>query len=331
MQNRSYLDRLDRHVAGGLRGLPESFRARHAEFARGLQQDDGGFPGRAGPSDLYYTGFALRTLAMLGDHDPQVWGRAAAFVQGEPERASDVVGCFSMLHARRLVASQGHRCWDDLDEHRCAAHCRAVLERHRCDGGYARRSGGAASLYHTFLAALCLELLDGCRPDPAAVVRLVQQRSRPDGGLCDLGEAERGETNPTAAGVALLAMAKALDRPRAQAIARFLALMQRPDGGFAAHGDAPVSDLLSTFTAVVSLAALRSLAAVRRADVARSVRRLEALPGGFCGAAVGDDPDAEYTYYGLGVVGILHGHATSWPARLARWASRPVPWLGRRS
>jgi len=186
-------------------------------------------------------------------------------------------------------------------------------------------------LYHTFLAALCLELLDGCRPDPAAVVRLVQQRSRPDGGLCDLGEAERGETNPTAAGVALLAMAKALDRPRAQAIARFLALMQRPDGGFAAHGDAPVSDLLSTFTAVVSLAALRSLAAVRRADVARSVRRLEALPGGFCGAAVGDDPDAEYTYYGLGVVGILHGHATSWPARLARWASRPVPWLGRRS
>ena len=45
-----------------------------------LQRADGGFAGRQGLSDLYYTSFALRTLAILGELHGSVAERAAGFL-----------------------------------------------------------------------------------------------------------------------------------------------------------------------------------------------------------------------------------------------------------
>ena len=80
MQPEPYLPRLTARLADGLQRLPDDFRARHADFVRRHQNRDGGFPGREGGSDVYYTGFALRCLAVLDALTPDVVGRAAAFL-----------------------------------------------------------------------------------------------------------------------------------------------------------------------------------------------------------------------------------------------------------
>ena len=45
--------------------MPAGTRRRHTDYLTAAQNPDGGFPGREGGSDLYYTGFALRSLAVL--------------------------------------------------------------------------------------------------------------------------------------------------------------------------------------------------------------------------------------------------------------------------
>src|SRR5690242_4880961 len=76
MQPEPYLPRLTARLADGLSRQPADFRARHADFVRRCQRPDGGFPGREGGSDLYYTGFALRCLAVLDALTPDLLDRA---------------------------------------------------------------------------------------------------------------------------------------------------------------------------------------------------------------------------------------------------------------
>ena len=59
----SYLDMLDELLRPGIAGLGQRFVDLQVDFVAGCQQPDGGFSGRQGQSDLYYTDFALRTLA----------------------------------------------------------------------------------------------------------------------------------------------------------------------------------------------------------------------------------------------------------------------------
>ncbi len=60
-----YLPRLNARLADTVARLPETTRLRHITYLRSAQNPDGGFSGREGGSDLYYTGFALRGLAVL--------------------------------------------------------------------------------------------------------------------------------------------------------------------------------------------------------------------------------------------------------------------------
>ena len=61
----SYLAGLTLRLAAGAMQFDDYFRQRHAAYLAAAQQEDGGFPGREGPADLYYTGFGLRGLALL--------------------------------------------------------------------------------------------------------------------------------------------------------------------------------------------------------------------------------------------------------------------------
>ena len=202
--------------------------------------------GRGRDADLYYTGFALRSLAVLGAGAPAVWSRAAGYVRAQRTAPTDPIDCFSLLHAKHLARAHGGEAWSVADERQCVEHCHEVLAAHEATGGgWARQPGAAASLYSTFLASLCMQSTGRPAPDAVAVV---QARQCPDGGFSDLGESGRGETNPTAAAVALLQLAGALDACGPQGTTEFLLSMQREDGGFAAHASAPVTDLLSTFT-----------------------------------------------------------------------------------
>ena len=302
----SYLSRLAERLRSGLAAVARAFRRRQAEYLRGVQNADGGFAGRRGPSDVYYTVFALRAADMLDVRAADFWRHAAAFVRKNSTEPSDVTDCVSLLAARDLLARHRQTLWCETCAPERIDTVRATLERFRLPlGGFARAAGGEISLYHTFLAGLCFELLGESTPDGEATGALARSRQLSDGGFADLGRVERSGTNQTAAALGVLRLVGALGESGAAAAAGYLVEMQRPDGGFAAHAEAPMSDLMSTFTALETLVHLGRIRDVRLSDVGRYVKSLAAPGGGFA-ATTGDDAiDVEYTYYGLGTLALL--------------------------
>ena len=63
----TYLENLTLRLAAGLGELPAEVREPHVRYLKSAQRSDGGFAGRDGGSDLYYTGFGLRGLAVLAN------------------------------------------------------------------------------------------------------------------------------------------------------------------------------------------------------------------------------------------------------------------------
>src|SRR5262249_53901198 len=152
------------------------------------QNPDGGFPGREGGSDLYYTGFALRCLAVLDALTPDSLERAAGFLRSALTQQASVVDFFSLLYSCLLVQSGGGpyvRPGAPADWPERAA---ATLETFRTtDGGYAKNAGArAGSTYHAFLVGLCYQLLGRQLPRPEETLRFVASRRREDGGYVEI-------------------------------------------------------------------------------------------------------------------------------------------------
>jgi geranylgeranyl transferase type-2 subunit beta len=306
-----YLPRLTLRLAAGVSRLPAEVRARHAAYLAAAQNADGGFSGREGGSDLYYTGFALRGLAVLDALTLDISERAASFLRDTLTRQASAIDFFSLLYSCLLVQLTGgpdvlgasppgwpERVADTLESFRTS------------DGGYAKTAGGiSGSTYHTFLIALCYQLLGRTVPRLAEVVRFVASRRREDGGYVEMAPMRRGGTNPTAAAVGLLQMAaeempSALEEVREE-VSAFLAGMASPEGGLRANGRAPLADLLSTFTAAWTLEQLGSLPLLNAEQVRTYAESLERPEGGFHGGLWDEGYDVEYTFYGLGVRGLF--------------------------
>src|SRR5262245_60922317 len=107
MQTDSYLQRLTDRLAAGVARLPAEQRRRHTAYLFAAQNADGGFSGREGDSDLYYTGFALRNLAVLDALSPEVCTRAAGFLRSAMRTRTSVVDFFSFLYCCLLVQTGG--------------------------------------------------------------------------------------------------------------------------------------------------------------------------------------------------------------------------------
>src|SRR5438105_7757934 len=107
MDEHSYLTQLTVRLFEGIQRLPPEVRDRHAGYLRRRQNPDGGFPGREGGSDLYYTAFALRGLAVLGGLTPDIATRAAAFLKQSLTQQASVVDFFSLLYGCALVQLGG--------------------------------------------------------------------------------------------------------------------------------------------------------------------------------------------------------------------------------
>src|SRR5262249_31789944 len=122
----------------------------------------------------------------------------------------------------------------------------------------------------------------------------------------------RSGTNPTAAAIGLLRLAHtdpatpgdALTEDVREAAASFLAGLQDSDGGLRANTQIFASDLLSTFTGAWTLSELGALDRVEAAPLREFALALECPEGGFHAFFADDRCDAEYTFYGLGVLGL---------------------------
>jgi geranylgeranyl transferase type-2 subunit beta len=302
----SYLQNLNAQLAEGLARLPEPVRKRHAGFLLAAQNPDGGFSGREGGSDLYYTGFALRSLAVLDALSPEACTHAAGFLRHSLTQQASVVDFFSLLYSCVLVQASGGidvlsnapPDWPD----RVAA----LLESFRTpDAGYAKSPGATSgSTYHTFLVALCYQLLGRTLPRQGEAVAFIRSRRREDGGFVELAPMRRSGTNPTAAAVGVLQLAEAVGDAR-EGVIDFLTEMRSEEGGLRANGRIPIADLLSTFTGGWTLHQLGALDHLERIPALGYVRSLEVRTGGFRGGLWDEQTDVEYTFYGLGALALF--------------------------
>src|SRR3954463_8121966 len=99
----TYLEDLTLRLAAGIAELPEEMRRRHARYLLAGQRDDGGFAGREGGSDLYYTGFALRGLAILGELHGEVAQRAAKYLRSRMRGQESIIDFLSLIYGGKLL------------------------------------------------------------------------------------------------------------------------------------------------------------------------------------------------------------------------------------
>lgn len=302
-----YLVRLTNRLLDGVERLPADVRERNARYLLEAQNLDGGFSGREGGSDLYYTGFALRSLAVLQQLNPDVCGKAASFLRTKLTGTAGVVDFFSLVVSCYLVPLGGGpdvfadapSDWKD----RVAT----TLETFRTpDGGYGKQPGAPhGSTYTSFLVTLCLQLLDKPTPNADTLAQFVRSRRRPDGGYVEISAMKRSGTNPTAAGVGILQIFNGITDDERQQTADFLAALPSPfEGGLRANDRIPAADLLSTFTGGWTLDQLGFAGKLDWEKVQGYAYECERPIGGFRGGLWDDRTDVEYTFYGLGTLAL---------------------------
>ncbi len=303
----SYLEDLTVRLAVGVSQLPEETRARHARFFLAAQRDDGGFAGREGGSDLYYTNFALRSLALLGELHGEVAERARSFLAARLSGHASIVDFLSLIYGASLInLSAGLDVFADAAPQWREAVATALESLRREDGGYAKGTEGtASSTYHTFLVALCRQLIDAPLAEPDRMVAFVLSQRRDDGGFVEIKPMKRSGTNPTAAAVGLLKIVGPLDDEVREDVVDFLADMQNDEGGLRANTRIPIADLLSTFTGLLTLTDLEAADSIDATAIARYAKSLEQPDGGFLGAVWDQGVDVEYSFYGLATLGLL--------------------------
>ena len=308
----TYLEKLDTAIAFDCQHLPVRFKAAHARYLLNAQRTEGGFAGREGSCDLYYTSFGLLAADLLELDNAHFCGKSASFLRRRWQEARNVVDLFCVLRSLDLIERRGCVVWDGPQRERNMAAMGEILESCRTsEGGFGKAPSSAQSVYHTFIAHLCCEQLRGRWRLKRKAVAFVQSRQCDDGGFVDVAGGKgvpAGGANPTAAAIAFLKSSCALDRDTAERAAKYLASLQDPSGGVLAHADAPCPDVMSTFTCLVALNDLQAEGGIKLASAARFLQEQAMPDGGFRGTPFDGDADPEYTYYGLGALALLAAH-----------------------
>jgi len=272
-----------------------------ATFLHSTAASGGGYVDRGGRRDLYYTSFALDGLVALDALDPRDPHAVATrdWLAGYGTGES-----LDLVHRCCLARAWASQPVDSLPD-RVRYGIAAGFAPHRAaDGGFAsRRNAARGTAYGCFLAVNAHADLKVDLPDPGRTGEcLGGMRSRDGGWSNEPGQAE-GSTTATAAAVATL---RSLDQPLPAGVAEWFLDRWHPAGGFCAAPDAPIPDLLSTAVTLHALDSLDGPWRDRRETVLDFLDSLWTNIGAFHGSWADDEPDAEYTFYGL----VALGHAS---------------------
>ncbi|MGL6195729.1 MAG: prenyltransferase/squalene oxidase repeat-containing protein, partial [Thermoguttaceae bacterium] len=269
-----FIAKLTLQIASGTAKLDEEYKNSVANFFISMQDQTGekagGFRGRKGTGDLYYTGFALRGLALLGKLVDDNTARSVEqfirnHISDEMQGADTVsllfgVVLLELVTGRNVFQQQGINTseWakEQLFKFRCHDNCFASSTK-----------TPFSSTYHTFLVYSTLEIV---APDVfnnpdilTQVASTILQRQKQDGGFVELEMLKHSGTNPTVAAVGLLSILcnhlAASQVPGNNEFLQkistslnsgleFLASQQTVEGGYRANCRVPIPDLLSTFT-----------------------------------------------------------------------------------
>jgi len=303
-----YLVALAERMLAGLAGFDEERRERHRRFLCSCRMDDGGFRGREGDSDLYYTAFAVRGLNLLGGLRDDETQTLTAYLRQQDWRRLGVIDLMNWLSIALAIQVAGGD--DPLADETAdwRGEMLAMLESYRRDdGGYAKSPEGASgSTYHSFLVLLTYELLAARPPAPNRLAQFFYDQQRDDGGFVEIAPMRRSGTNPTAAAVASLIRLGHFDDELRDDVAAFLQEVRGDEGGFQANTRVPFSDSLSTFTGLLTAQDIGRHLILDPVVVRQWVTtQLEFPTGGFRAATWDTQTDVEYTFYALGLLGLL--------------------------
>ncbi len=301
-----YLQELTVRLALGAAAMDPERRQPHAVWLRSQQQDDGGFGGREGESDPYYTAFALRALWVLGELDAETGAKAASFLRARLTARESIIDLISLIFAAAICEMAVGEVVLRDDDTSWRDNVGALMASLRTsDGGFAKTpEGRAGSTYQTFLSVLCHELIELPIADRDGILSFLESQRHADGGYLEIRAAKRAGVNPTAAAIGTL---KALGelRPDEHAdTAAFLAEMQSDEGGMTANTRIPFADLLSSFTGMLTLADLDAASLVNLDAVNRYALSMQSPEGGFFGFALDQTADVEYSFYGIATLAL---------------------------
>ncbi len=304
----SYLTELTLQLAMGAASLPAPIRDEHAHWLASAQCDDGGFAGREGESDPYYTAFALRALWVLGAIDEPMAQRASKFLRSRMLKRESVVDLISLLFAAAICElSVGVVVIDDNDLSWRNNVAELLSSLRTSDGGFAKTpEGKAGSTYQTFLTVLCYELMEVEIPEPDAIVCFLESQAHKEGGFLEIRVAKRAGVNPTAAAIGILKALGRLDALDHRNTIEFLSEMQSDEGGLTANTRIPFADLLSTCTGLITLNDLNSTTVVNVSTIEKYALAMQRPGGGFAGLSLDDVADVEYTFYGVATLALCN-------------------------
>ncbi len=304
----AYLQELTLKLGAAVGDLEEEQRQRHIDFFLQAQQADGGFMGREGDSDLYYTGFATRSLAILGElHGPPA-ERLATFLTSRIQGQETVIDFLSLIYSAALLdGAAGIDIFAEAPADWPASVAATLEALRREDGGYAKSPEGAySSTYHSFLVLLCLQLLEQPLNNPEKLIAFIQSQGVEEGGFREHKVSKRAGTNPTAAAIGILRILDGLTPEISSETIDFLASMQVDEGGLRANTRIPIADILSTFTGILTLTDLNGTDEIDAQHALRYANSLQQPAGGSLGAEWDQVCDVEYSFYGLGTLALLN-------------------------
>lgn len=302
----AYLQELTLRLALGASGFDPTMRDRHAGWLQAQQRPDGGFAGREGESDPYYTAFALRALWVLNALDESVGGKAASFLRSRLSKKESIIDLISLIFGAaicEMAVGEVVIVDDDLQWRSNVSNLLTTLRTE--DGGFAKTpEGRAGSTYQTFLSVLCMELIELPIEGIDAIERFLASQQHAEGGYLEIRAAKRAGVNPTAAAIGTLKTLGFLGQANQANTIDFLAEMQSDEGGFTANTRIPFADLLSSFTGLLTLADLDSADQVNVDKVAEYALSMQSPDGGFVGFALDETADVEYSFYGLATLAL---------------------------
>jgi len=261
------------------------------------QNDDGGFRDRDGPSDLYYTSFAIDALTALQVGLPEA--SLSEYLTYETDNLSGLDFVHLCCLARSFSALENYR-GDD-----CIQPVLKRIEEFRTpDGGYNQiASHPTGSTYACFLAWGAYSDHGRSIPNQETIASCLDTLTPAAGSWCNDVDIPVPNVPSTAAAVAVY---RNLQHPVTDTTTEWiLSCYHKPSGGFLPFPDAPLPDLLSTAVALHALDALQASLEPIRETCLNFIDTLWSAEGGFHGNWTDDDLDIEYTYYGLLALGHL--------------------------
>ncbi len=302
----SYLQDLTLRLAIGASQIDPSVRQRHADWLRSQQRNDGGFAGREGESDPYYTAFALRALWILDALDSSIGDRAAAFLRSRLSGKESIIDMISLVFAAAICELAVGSVVIDDDDLAWRENIATLLATLRTeDGGFAKTpEGRAGSTYQTFLSLLCHELIEIEPTEIQKIVDFIGSQAHRDGGFLEIRAAKRAGVNPTAAAIGSLKTIGRLVPQEHSSTIEFLSEMQSDEGGLSANTRIPFADLLSTCTGLITLADIDAINVIDVRAAERYAWSMQSPGGGFTGFALDQTADVEYTFYGIATLAL---------------------------